>query len=158
MTSGRRKMPTRLRVVSRNANPHEPEPEAVSRLPACPKYLTGYAREEWSRAGRELVSVGILTDLDLGLLAAWCQTFKTWRGCVEAMNTLEVQDPATRGLIVRSPSGAAYQNPILGTMNSAAREMRRLAQELGLSPSGRAGIAVSPISKPSAELIEKYGL
>jgi P27 family predicted phage terminase small subunit len=150
-------MPTALRVVG-SANPNEPEPELFNRLPACPKYLTGYAREEWSRAGRELLSVGILTNLDLGLLAAWCQTFKTWRGCVEAMNALEKQDPVTRGLVVRSPSGAAYQNPVLGTMNAAAREMRRLAQELGLSPSGRAGITVSPESKRHAELVKKYNL
>lgn len=161
MTSGRHKQPSALGIGP--PHPDEPQPELLSDIPPCPDFLTGAAAEEWDRAAHELIDVGILSDLDLPLLATWCQQWKIWRACVDRMNKLEAEDPETRGVIVKSATGAAYQNPVLGAMNAAARELRKLGQELGLSPSGRAGVKVDPLrpsaAKRNASLIaQKFGL
>jgi P27 family predicted phage terminase small subunit len=154
MTQGRRKKPSALRIVG--ARPDEPQPTTLRELPPCPAYLTGAAAEEWARASDELISVGILTDLDLPLLGTWCQQFKIWRSCVETLNEAEAADPVSRGVVVRSPSGAAYQNPVVGALNAAAREMRRLGQELGLSPSGRAGMTVPKRTERGSDIAARY--
>jgi P27 family predicted phage terminase small subunit len=140
--SGRRKTPTALRRDG-VPNPHEPDPDKLEEVPPPPDHLTGRARDFWNSAASELVALGVLTSLDLPLLACWAELAKRHVLAVTAMNALEVQDPSTHGTIIRSSSGAAYQNPLLGVISSTAREMRRLGQELGLSPSGRAGLVVS---------------
>ena len=75
---GRRPKPTRLKVLTGNPgkrplNPDEPKPERA--IPECPAELGPVARREWDRLGKELASLGLLTNLDRAALAAYCGAY-----------------------------------------------------------------------------------
>jgi phage terminase small subunit len=40
----------------------------------------------------------------------------------------------TGGLMIKTTNGNAIQNPLVGTANTAARDMLRFASEFGLTP------------------------
>ena len=50
------------------------------------------------------------------------------------------RDAVTRGLMVKSGSGNAMQNPIVLTIRQAGNDMVRYAGEFGLSPAARSRI------------------
>lgn len=49
-------------------------------------------------------------------------------------------------LVVATKTGYPMQNPLIGIINTAADQMRKLGSELGLSPSSRTRLAVEPAS------------
>ena len=73
---GRKPLPSN--VVRLRGNPgkrrlNDAEPRPAPRIPTCPACLGDEARKEWKRLARELAELGLLTGLDRGLLAAYCQ-------------------------------------------------------------------------------------
>lgn len=65
-------------------------------------------------------------------------------------------DGSTHGAVLKTKQGNLIQNPLIGVVNTARRDMQHLAAEFGLSPSARTQIAANryfddPISR-------KYGL
>lgn len=129
----------------RPLNAREPHPRAV--MPTCPKHLTGEARREWRRMGRELLALGVLTSVDRAALAAYCQAWGRW---VEA--ELKV---AELGAITKTENGNLVQNPYLSVANRAMEQMTRLAGEFGMTPSSRGRVQTqAPRNEPSlAELL-----
>lgn len=144
---GRKKIPTALKKAHNlrldKVNKREPQVPAVQHAPPPPDHLPAYAREEWARVAPLMVDVGMLTELDLAPLAAYCESFSTYRHASEKLAVLAAEDASSHGLIVRSPGGAVYLNPLQGVKQSAMRDMVRYAAELGLTPSGRASIIVA---------------
>ena len=106
-----------------------------------PSHLVVEARREWKRLGRKLVECGLLTEIDAGALALYCQAWARW---VEAERALE-----RYGVVVKSPSGFPMQSPYLAIANKAMEQMTRLLTEFGMSPSSRARVAVSPPPLPA---------
>ena len=104
-------------------NPLEPEPEVVQ--PEAPEHLTDGARAEWDRVIVELVAQGILTDLDRGTLAAYCQTYGRWSAAETALARMAERDALTDGLIVKIKRGKLIQNPLFGAENKAMADMVR---------------------------------
>ena len=74
--------PTRLKVISGNPgkrplNKREPQPRKEA--PRCPNWLTPDAKRVWKDLVPRLKRMGVLTEVDGGALAAYCQTFARWR-------------------------------------------------------------------------------
>ena len=143
MKNGRRPKPRNLKVIlgtdrPSRANPNEPKVEIS--LPDPPAHLSPEALKEWERVAPELVACGIVTRLDRGILAAYCQAYGRWRQAEEALHRFAKKDGATRGLIIKTTNGNAIQNPIVGSANKAMSDMMRYAAELGLTPSSRARV------------------
>ena len=104
------------------------------RVPPCPSCLGDAARKEWQRLSKELAELGLLTRLDRGLLAAYCQAHALW---VEAVASI-----ARYGTMVKSPNGYPMQSPYVAVANKQVDIMVRIAAELGMTPSSRTRIRV----------------
>src|SRR5947207_11816997 len=105
---GRKPKPTALKLLAgnpgkRRLNHREPKPQRE--LPTCPSHLLPAAKAEWKRLARELYDLGVLTRLDRGALAGYCQAYGRW---VEAEKKL-MDTPA----ILKMPSGYIQANPWL---------------------------------------------
>lgn len=141
---GPKTKPTKLKLLTGTArshrlNPHEPQPDVAR--PDAPEHLTAAAREEWDRIVVELLALGILTHLDRGALAAYCQAYGRWSAAETALARMAERDAVTDGLIVKTKSGNLIQNPLVGAANKAMADMVRYAAEFGLTPSARTRVA-----------------
>jgi P27 family predicted phage terminase small subunit len=115
---------------------HLSEPSASS---SC-----GKGSGRWRRVSAELYNLGLLTVVDRAALAAYCQSYSTWKQATDAINQMAARDQLTRGLMIKTTNGNAIQNPLIGTANKAASDMVRYAAEFGMTPSARARISAQP--------------
>jgi len=134
---GRKPLPSN--VVRLRGNPgkrrlNDAEPRPARRVPHCPACLGDEARKEWKRLARELAGRGLLTGLDRGLLAAYCQAHALW---VEAVSSIQ-----RYGTMVKSPNGFPMQSPYVAVANKQVDIMVRIASEFGMTPSSRTRIRV----------------
>ena len=96
----------------------------------CPPGLGEVGRAEFYRLAIPLEASGALhTDLDGGLLAAYCAAFEVW----QAATTAITRD----GIVIETPNKFLQPSPYLGIANKAAMAMARLGDALGLSASSR---------------------
>lgn len=100
------------------------DPEALTKAPPAPAWLSSHAKAEWRRAVPELVKRGVLTKADLGGLEAYCSAAGSARQIAEALAlTGTLPDPKLAGVQIRFATLA-----------------RQLAAEFGLSPVARSRI------------------
>lgn len=136
--AGRKPKPTALKKLQGNPgkralNKEEPKPK--SEIPTCPHYLSFTAKQEWKRLCKELASLGLLTNLDRSMLAAYCQAYSVWKEAAEKIST--------EGLMIESPSGYEMQSPYVSILNKQVEIMIKLSAEFGMSPASRTKIKVS---------------
>ncbi len=141
---GPKPKPTKLKLLTGTArdhrlNPHEPQPDVAR--PDAPAHLTDAARDEWDRIIDELMALGILTHLDRGALAAYCQAYGRRSAAEAALARMAARDAVSEGLIVKTKSGNLIQNPLVGAANKAMADMVRYAAEFGMTPSARTRVA-----------------
>lgn len=141
--SGRRPTPTRLRVVRNNPgrrplNDKEPKPQTA--LPNLPAHLSDEAKEEWKRVGKLLADLGLVSELDRGALAGYCQAWGRWVAAEEALKQY--------GVVVNSPTGYPMQSPFLAIANKALEQMRGFLIEFGMTPSSRTRVRAEPRQEP----------
>lgn len=127
----------------RALNDAEPRPDAT--MPHAPGHLTKAARDEWRRVARRLHSAGVLTYVDRGILAAYCQAYGRW---VEAEVEIE-----KRGAVMETPSGYMQQSPWVSMANKSMEQMIRAARELGLTPASRSSIKVEKPELSMADIL-----
>jgi P27 family predicted phage terminase small subunit len=140
--SGRRPKPTAIKILEGNRggrplNDREPRPAIV--LPKPPDHLDTLARKEWNRVAHELYSLGILSSLDVGVLAAMCVAHSDEIDAVRALRR--------QGKVLKDRHGRLYQNPMMKIANDARRDKIRFAIELGMTPSARSKIRIDEIPK-----------
>ncbi len=147
--AGRKRIPTKLKIIRGTdqkcrMNPDEPEPEIE--LPKPPKHLTGIAAKEWKRAGALLEELGLISDIDMCMFLAYCESYGRWR---EAEKKIKEQ-----GLFIEVPIGikkgkkgkedtiifAVKKNPYLAIAKDAKREATKYAVEFGMSPASRSKV------------------
>ncbi|MEO7178371.1 MAG: phage terminase small subunit P27 family [Allosphingosinicella sp.] len=129
----------------RRLNKNEPKPP-VSR-PEAPAWLSVEAKTEWWRVVSRLADIGMMTDLDVGLLAAYCDAFGTWQQARLALERVAAADASTRGLVIRTQKGNFIQNPLLGIVNTSMQLMKSFACEFGMSPAVRSRLDVEIAAK-----------
>jgi P27 family predicted phage terminase small subunit len=114
----------------------KPVDGALARVPKAPAWLTDEARREWKRVAPDLVARRILTDESLALL----ESYATAVGMVRiAQGAL-----AREGYTVVNGSGGTQRHPAVQTMKEFMAEARRLAAELGLTPTSRNKVGQPP--------------
>ena len=153
---GRKPQPTALRRAKGNPGKrgyNHDEPVPPEGLPDCPPHLSDEARAEWQRLAQSLYDMGVLTSVDRGALAAYCQSWARW---VEAEEKLK-ETPA----LIKTPSGYVQQNPWLSVSNKQLELMGRYMAELGLTPASRSRVTLArtssvddPITKIELVLVD----
>lgn len=155
---GRKPTPTQLKVIkgtdrADRFNPREPTPDAAR--PAPPQHLSEEATVEWARVSDELHTLGLISNLDRAALGAYCQAYGRWVQAERALARMAARDLAASGLMIKTQSGNAIQNPLVGAANKAMADMMRYAAEFGMTPSARSRIAVGE-GDAEGELAKKY--
>jgi P27 family predicted phage terminase small subunit len=117
------------------------EPERLSKVPDPPEFLQGYAKDEWHRVAPSLLTLGLLSTLDIMPLAAYCQAYQHWRQAEERLGEQAEEDPESRGLLVKVREGHARRSPLVQIAASAAADMLRYASEFGMTPAARTRIS-----------------
>ncbi len=130
-------MPTALKLLTGNRgrrplNHREPKPEIT--LPPPPDYLDAIARREWDRVAPELYELGVLSRLDIGVLAAMCTAHSEEVACTNLVRK--------QGAVLYGPKQRPYPNPLIKLAAAARRDKVRFAIELGMTPSARTRISV----------------
>ena len=68
-----RPVPTVLKLLRGSRRPINPaEPKLAPKLPPPPRELSDEAKRVWRREGKMLLSVGVITALDVAAFAAYC--------------------------------------------------------------------------------------
>lgn len=132
-------MPTKLKELRGNPgkralNVNEPQPLAAK--VTCPRWLPTAAKREWRRIAPELVRLGLLTLVDRGALAAYCEA---WAEAIMAHETLQRE-----GYTFETEKGYRGVHPMVAVKNKALLRMRAFASEFGLTPSVRSRLSVEP--------------
>ena len=140
---GRKPRPIFLKLVVGTArkgrvNAAEPKPDLA--LPMPPAHLSDEAKVEWGRVSEDLYRLGILTKIDRGPLAAYCQAYGRWVVAERVLVEMAKRDELTSGLMIRTLNGNAIQNPMVGVANKAMADMVRYGAEFGLTPSARSRV------------------
>ena len=133
---GRKPTPTALKLLRGNPGRrplNEDEPKPAVRLPRSPDHLSDLAKKEWRRAGRFLLQLGLMSDIDVAAFAGYCAAYGRW---AEAERSLK-----TSGIMLMSPNGFQIQSPYLAVANKALEQMRSLLSEFGMSPASRSRVS-----------------
>jgi P27 family predicted phage terminase small subunit len=108
---------------------------ALTRCPKVPGWLSAYAAAEWKRVGKDLVARRILTEDNLSLLESYTIAVGMVR---ESSETI-----AAQGATIATEKGVV-RHPAVQTLKEMMGESRRLASELGLTPTSRNKIGSPP--------------
>lgn len=157
----RLRKPTALKLIDGNPgkrpiNRREVKPTISARVPSPPSYLDRVAANEWRRIAPELHVLGLLTNIDKAPLATYCQAFSRWRAAEDVVARMKEKDQLTDALMIRTKSGNAIQNPVVGTANRAMLLMVRIAAEFGMTPAARARIEAGPHDNDEGSKARRY--
>ena len=147
---GRKPKPTAIKKLQGNAgkralNKSEPAPAADP--PELPDHLDAEAAIEWHKITAILSQMRILSVADKAAIAIYCQA---WSTMIEAHKQVR-----EFGAVVKSPNGYPIQNPHLSIANGAAKQLKTMLTELGLTPAARSRVSVPEKEKvnPFAEFL-----
>jgi P27 family predicted phage terminase small subunit len=112
----------------RAINDDEPDFGLVTNIEA-PEWITGAARDMWSRVAPPLCQQKVLQVTDLHNVEAFCMAYGNWR--------LAAADVKANGVVVSGATGGPIKNPALTALAEAAKQMVTFGSLLGLDPSSR---------------------
>jgi P27 family predicted phage terminase small subunit len=116
-------------------NRNEPQPAALPVV--MPPYLSEEGRRKWGELAPHLESMGILTAVDVDLLAAYCECFARWRRLAQ----LAAASPPVFKRGGKGEEEAVFsRNPLWSQVRDAEAALRVLAREFGFTPSARSGL------------------
>jgi P27 family predicted phage terminase small subunit len=134
MGAGRPPKPTALKILGGNPgkrplNSLEPRPRSSAKVPRPPSFLSKEAKKEWRRVAPGLHEMGLLTEVDVAALAAYCQAFARWQ-VAEQMLTDE-------GMTFVTEKGYVGQHPAVAIARQSWQVIKQFAAEFGMTPSAR---------------------
>lgn len=146
---GRKPTPTAIKELEGNPGKrklNEREPRPVRKAPSCPRWLEPEARKEWKRLAKKMETLGILTEIDMGVFAGYCQAYARWKEAEEFISR--------HGTIVKTPSGYWQQVPQVSIAQTYLKIMQRSAEQFGLTPSARSRIVAEPVGNENDDEME----
>ncbi|RAH37420.1 phage terminase small subunit P27 family [Halomonas sp. SL1] len=166
--SGRKPLPANVHAIRGNPSKlpaHElaggqgSQPQIQAEIPPCPAFLSKDAKGEWKRIAKDLQTLGLISKLDRGELAVYCQAWSDWKRAREKITQLE-----DSGFVETTPSGYKQMSAWMQLANRAEERMRKAGSSFGLNPSARASLGPGTAAQgelfpnEQAETAEKYGL
>ena len=83
-----------------------------------------------------LQRLGVITEMDNGILTAYCEAYERWHGAY-----LEFIENG-RQYVVYNDKGNVSKNPLITVIENSSRDMVRYLTEMGMTPSARSRIKV----------------
>jgi len=145
---GRKPKPTHLKLLEGNPDKRAingAEPQPARGIPTCPAHLSPPAKAEWKRLAQDLHRIGLLTLVDRGALAAYCQSWGRW---VEAERKLQETPP-----LLKTPAGYVHCCASALTRSPSARPQRGCSCDTGAGVMGRTAIILSEAQKAEVETL-----
>ncbi len=106
---------------------------AFTGTPLLPRWLDGRARLEWQRVAPQLRKLGMLTEADLAMFAAYCQAFGDYVDLTVRLGNMEAT-------VMVTEKGYAMARPEVAQRRAAYQQMRECAREFGFTPASRTAI------------------
>ena len=139
---GRKKLPTEIKLLKGTLRADREikdamKPTKIIDLPYPPEYLNEDAKKEWYVIIKEYQKLGMISNLDLGILGLYCNEISIY---IEMTNKLRDKD---RVMVFKNPDGTvkyAAQVPYQKIANDALAKALKIASEFGLTPSSRTKI------------------
>ena len=127
-----------------------PEHEAIPNLASrdqlkAPDWLSERATAKWGELSLRLHSLGLLTEIDLDVFAAYCVSWSNWRAAEECIQKY--------GATTKAQSGYEQVSPHVTRAKNHLAEVIKLSNLLGFNPSARTRIEVSPQEKRRDDLL-----
>lgn len=135
MSIGRKPLPTRLKVIRGTAQPcrvNKAEPKPPADRVKMPPGLSKAAKAQWRRVAGDLRGAGILTNLDIHALGAYCETYAQWREAADKVNQL--------GSVIKDNKSEVKRNPYLFVEHRALDQLKSFWSDFGMTPSSRSRI------------------
>lgn len=143
---GRREHRSAEELQARKSN----EPKGCDAHFKAPSQMSGEAKKEWRRLVKlyRQLEQPILNDLDLSILAAYCESVAIYQKA-----QADYQTPPWHGeLVGKLPgSNAISENPYLRIMTREGQNMAKYAEQLCLSPVGRARMGLAKAKQDQGE-------
>jgi P27 family predicted phage terminase small subunit len=141
-SSGPPKKPSRLKLIQGTfRSDRAPRKEATPPrgIPEVPEHLSDLAKVEWGRISQDLYQIGLLSRIDRGALAAYCECWSDWVEATRMCSTLDGKDRKT----MTTQTGNLVENPYFSIKKRCAELMHKFLTEFGMTPAARARIDVS---------------
>jgi P27 family predicted phage terminase small subunit len=122
-----------LRGETRPSRLNLAEPVPASDLPKMPADMDTAATVVWRRVLRDMRDTGVIRAPDTDILRCYCEAVSRY---AEAARLYAASGPILRR------DGNLVKNPLHQVLRDNTDEVRQLARELGLSPSGRVGLRI----------------
>jgi P27 family predicted phage terminase small subunit len=130
--AGRRPKSAVIKKLEGCRGHHGPLPEQIKidpRIPEMPEFLDDYAKAEWDFVAPGLCAMGILAEIDKGLLTAYCQAWSVAKRATKEMG---------ENLVEETSFGGTKANPLVGIANKAWADVVKYGSELGMGETARA--------------------
>ena len=143
MGKGRKKIPTKIKKMQGTSVPsrtlkNEMQVDVVSNVPEAPEWLSLIGKNEWNKVTKQLFNLGMLHDVDLPLIEAYCNEMSLYLECEMKLRRENRIDEFqnSEGIVVRRQA-----NPLVKMKNDALNNSLKLAAQFGLTPVARASIS-----------------
>jgi len=101
---------------------------------ASSQWLDQGAKAHWNSVAPALREAGLLTNLDLGLFAVYCQTYSDW---IRVEKLLKDTGP-----VYITPSGQARPRPEVAVAQQYLASILEFSKEFGMTPASRARLSL----------------
>ena len=123
-------------------------PPLVS-VPAPPEWMSKDGAKHFTRLAPVLHAAGLLSPADVDLLAMLAEKHAQY---IALRNACAKEDPT-----IYNEMGVGRKNPSYSLRDEAQRDMLKLYQELGMSPSARVGLVVKTHEQARPENVIDIG-
>ena len=139
--SGRKAKPEAVKQLAGTARADRISPDAVTvepfeKPPRCPAHLKGVAKYMGERTTAELVTMGVLTQVDLRGVEIYCALYGRWRA---AENDLAKHGFYTYG---GKEGETRIASPAVKISLDCSVQMKSWMNEFGITPSSRSRVKV----------------
>lgn len=143
-TSGQRPKPVELKLLENNPGNHRipigvPDMPTADDCPSPPDFLSELARDEWARIAPGLHAIGLLSDVDIMALGAYCMAIGQW---IEV--ELDIRRLAKNQRMKQTIDGMGLMVVLSKKSLLAAEKAIKFASEFGMTPIARARLGVDP--------------
>jgi P27 family predicted phage terminase small subunit len=148
-TAGRKPIPDEIKQIKGTlrgdrSNKNQPSAEPLLDLPVAPDWMNEWAKDEWYTVVTWLHSIGLLSAIDISIIASYCQQMGIYREAEAVMKN--------GNRVIVTEKGYEMPSPWVAIGNKALMLGLKIATEYGLTPSSRSRITIPKQKKEQSGL------